>query len=67
LFFPFLQADVIDISSGEEPARQENPTLEALEDPLTIVNALVNLQDPIPKTLEKTTMPIDASVGLQDL
>ncbi|XP_025825161.1 nucleolin 2-like [Panicum hallii] len=28
------QADIVEISSGEEPARQENPTPEAPEDPL---------------------------------
>jgi hypothetical protein len=67
LLFPFLHVDVVDISSGEEPARQENPTLEAPEDPLMMVNVLVNLQDPIPKTPEKPTTPVDTSVGLQDL
>jgi hypothetical protein len=67
LCFPFLQADVVDISSGEEPARQESPTLEAPKDPLTMVNTLVNLQDPIPKTPENPTMLVDASVGLQGL
>jgi hypothetical protein len=67
LLFTFLQANIIDISSGEEPARQEDPTPEALEDPLTMVNTLVNLQDPIPKTPENPTTPVDASVGLQGL
>jgi hypothetical protein len=62
-----LQADVVDISSGEEPTCQENPTLEALEDPLTMVSTLVNLQDPILKTPENPTTPVDASIGLQDL
>jgi hypothetical protein len=32
-----------------------------------MVNALVNLQDPIPKTPENPTTPVDASFGLQDL
>jgi hypothetical protein len=32
-----------------------------------MVNALVNLQDPIPKTPENPTTPVDASVGLQDM
>jgi hypothetical protein len=32
-----------------------------------MVNVLVNLQDPIPKTPEKPTTPVDTSVGLQDL
>jgi hypothetical protein len=59
-----LQADVVDISSGEELARQEDRTLEALEDPLTMVNALVNIQDPIPKTQENPATPVDVSVGL---
>jgi hypothetical protein len=67
LLFPFLQADVVDISSGEEPAHQKDPTPETQEDPLTMVNALVNLQDPILKTPENPATPVDASVGLQGL
>ncbi|PUZ51017.1 hypothetical protein GQ55_6G128600 [Panicum hallii var. hallii] len=61
------QADVVDISSGEEPARQEDPTPEAPEDPLTMVNTLVNLQDPILKTPGNLATPADTLVGLQDL
>jgi hypothetical protein len=62
-----LQAEIVDISSGEELARQEDPTPEAPEDPLMIVNALVNLQDPILKTPENLATPADTLVGLQDL
>jgi hypothetical protein len=62
-----LQADIVDISNREEPARQEDPTPEALEDPLTMVDALVNLQDPILKTPENLATPVDTLVGLQDL
>jgi hypothetical protein len=62
-----LQADIVDISSGEEPARQEDPTPEAPEDPLTMVNALVNLQDPVLKATENPATPADTLVGLQDL
>jgi hypothetical protein len=32
-----------------------------------MVNALVNLQNPIPKTPENPTTPVDASIGLQGL
>jgi hypothetical protein len=42
LLFPCLQADIVDISSGEEQARQEDPTLETPENPVTAVNLLVN-------------------------
>jgi hypothetical protein len=42
LLFPCLQADIVDISNGEEQARPEDPTLEALENPVTAVNPLVN-------------------------
>jgi hypothetical protein len=59
-----LQADTVDISSGEELVHQEDPTPEALEDPLTTVNALVNLQDPILKTPENLATPADTLVGL---
>jgi hypothetical protein len=62
-----LQANIVDISSGEQPARQENPTPEALEDPLMMVNALVNLQDPTLKTPENLATPANTLVGLQDL
>jgi hypothetical protein len=62
-----LQADIVDISSREEPARQEDPILEALEDPLSMVNAFVNLQDPILKTPENPTTSADTLVGLQDM
>ncbi|XP_025824968.1 uncharacterized protein LOC112900357 isoform X2 [Panicum hallii] len=58
------QADTVDISSGEELVHQEDPTPEALEDPLTTVNALVNLQDPILKTPENLATPADTLVGL---
>jgi hypothetical protein len=62
-----LQAHIVDISSGEKPVRQEDPTPEAPEDSLPMVNALVNLQDPILKTPETLAMPADTLVGLQDL
>jgi hypothetical protein len=62
-----LQADIIDISNREEPARQEDPTPEAPEDPLMMVDALVNLQYPILKTSEKLATLVDTLVGLQDL
>ncbi|PVH34922.1 hypothetical protein PAHAL_7G065400 [Panicum hallii] len=52
------QADIVEISSGEEPARQENPTPEAPEDPL--------MMDLILKTSENLAMPADTLVGLQD-
>jgi hypothetical protein len=67
LLFTFLQSDVIDISSGEEPAYQKDLTPEAPENHFTMVNALVNLQDPIPKTSENPTTPVDASVILRGL
>jgi hypothetical protein len=63
----FCHTDIIDISSREEPACQEDPTPEAPEDPLMMVDALVNLQDPILKTTENLAMPADTLVGLQDL
>jgi hypothetical protein len=65
--FPCLQADIVDISSGEELAHQEDPTPEAPVDPLTMVDALVNLQDPILKTLENLATPVDTLISLQDL
>jgi hypothetical protein len=40
-----LQSDVVDISSGEEPACPKEPAPEALEDSLAPVSALVTLQD----------------------
>jgi hypothetical protein len=59
-----LQAEIVDISSGEEPARQEDPTPEALEDPLMMVNALVNLYGPTLKTPENPATPADILVSL---
>jgi hypothetical protein len=59
-----LVSNVVDISSGEEPARQKVSTLEAPEDPSTTVNALINLQDPTPKALDNPVTPVDASVIL---
>jgi hypothetical protein len=56
----------MDVSSGEEQARQENPILEALENPTT-VDTLINLQDPILETLENLAMTVDTLVKLQDL
>jgi hypothetical protein len=63
LFFPCLRA----ISSGEEQARQENPTLEAPENPATTVDTLVNLQDPILETPKNLATTVDTLVNLQDL
>jgi hypothetical protein len=40
---------------------------EAPEDTLTTVNALVNLQDPIPKAPDNPATPIDASIALRGL
>jgi hypothetical protein len=57
----------MDISSGEEQARQENPTLEALENPATTVDTLVHLQDPILETPENLATTVDTLVNLQDL
>jgi hypothetical protein len=57
----------MDISSREEQARQEVPTLEALENPMTAVNLLVNLEDPILETLENLATTIDTLVNLQEL
>jgi hypothetical protein len=62
-----LQVDIVDISTGEEQARQENPTLEAPENLATTVDTLINLQDPILKTLENLAMIVDTLVNLQDL
>jgi hypothetical protein len=72
LFFPFLQSDVIDISSGEEPACRKDPPSEAPEDPLTTVNTLVNLQDPVdasvvPRGLrESVVAALDISPSLEE-
>jgi hypothetical protein len=57
----------MDISSGEEPARQEDPTLEAPKNPATAVNPLVNLQDPILKTPESLATTVNTLVNLQEL
>jgi hypothetical protein len=62
-----LQADIVDISTGEGQARQENPTLEAPEIPATTVDTLVNLQDPVLETLENLATIVDTLVNLQDL
>jgi hypothetical protein len=57
----------MDISSGEEQARQENRTPEASENPATTVDTLVNLQDLILETPENLEMAVDTLVNLQDL
>jgi hypothetical protein len=62
-----LQADIVDISIGEEQARQENPTLEAPEKLAMTVDTLVNLQDAILETPENLAMTGDTLVNLQDL
>jgi hypothetical protein len=62
-----LQADIVDISSGEEQARQENPTPEASENPATTVDTLANLQDPILETPENLATTVDTLLNLQDL
>jgi hypothetical protein len=64
LLFPCLQADIVDISSGEEQARQEDPTLEAPENPVTAVNLLVNLHDPILETPENLATTVNTLVNL---
>jgi hypothetical protein len=58
-----LQADIVDISSGEEQARQEDPTLEAPGNAVTAVN----LQDLILETLENLATTVDTLVNLQEL
>jgi hypothetical protein len=67
LLFPRLQADIMDISSGEEQVRQENPTLEAPENPAITVNTLVDIQDLILETPENLAMTVDTLVNLQNL
>jgi hypothetical protein len=62
-----LQADIVDISFGEEQARQQNPTLEAPENPAMTVDTLINLQDSILETPENLATTVDALVNLQDL
>jgi hypothetical protein len=62
-----LQADIVGISSEEEQACQENPTLEAPENPATTADTVVNLQDPILETQENLAMTVDTLVNLQDL
>jgi hypothetical protein len=57
----------MDISSGEEQARQEDPTLEAPKNPVTVVNPLVNLQDLILETPESLATKVDTLVILQEL
>jgi hypothetical protein len=63
LLFPCLLADIVDISSGEEKARQEVPTLDSLENPVTAVN----LQDLILETPENLATTINTLVNLQEL
>jgi hypothetical protein len=62
-----LQANIVDISTGEEQAHQENTTLEAPENPAMAVDTLVNLQDPILETPENLAMTVDTLVNFQDL
>jgi hypothetical protein len=62
-----LQADIVDISSGEEQAHQEDPTLEAPENPATTVKTLINLQDPILEIPDNLATTVDTLVNLQDL
>jgi hypothetical protein len=62
-----LQADIVDISSGEEQARQENPTLEVPENLATTADTLINLQDLLLETLESLAMIVVTLVNLQDL
>jgi hypothetical protein len=57
----------MDISSGEKQARQENPTLEAPENPATTADTLINLQDRILETPESLATTVDTLVNLQDL
>jgi hypothetical protein len=57
----------VDISSGEEQVHQENPTLEAPENPATTADILINLQDPILETPESLATIVDTLVNLQDL
>jgi hypothetical protein len=57
----------VDISSGEEHTCQKDSALEALEDFLALVSALVALQDPDPKALEGPATPVDAPVTVQGL
>jgi hypothetical protein len=54
----------MDISSGEEQAHPEDPTLEALGNPVTAVNLLVNLQDPILETPENLATTVNTLVNL---
>jgi hypothetical protein len=67
LFFPHLQADIVDVSSGEEQARQENPILEAPENPAMTADTSINLQDPILETPKNLATTVDTLVNLQDL
>jgi predicted house-cleaning NTP pyrophosphatase (Maf/HAM1 superfamily) len=62
-----LQADIVDISSREEQARQENSILEAPENPAMTVDTSVILQDSILGTSENLAMMVDTLVNLQDL
>jgi hypothetical protein len=62
-----LQADIVDISSGEEQACQENTTLEAPENPATPADTLINLQDLILETPKNLATTVDNLVNLQDL
>jgi hypothetical protein len=67
LLFPCLQADIVDISNGEEQGRQEDPTLQVPKNPMTEINILVNLQDPILETPENLATIVDTLVNLQEL
>jgi hypothetical protein len=67
LLFLCLQADIVDISSGEEQARQEVPTLDAPENPVTAADTLINLQGPILRTPENLATAVNTLVDLQDL
>jgi hypothetical protein len=57
----------VDISSGEEPACQKDPALEAPKDSSASVSAFITLQDPIPKAPEGPATLIDASVIALDI
>jgi hypothetical protein len=67
LVFSLLQSDIVDISSGEEPACQKDPAPEAPEDSAAPVSALITLQEPTPKASKGPAMSIDASVAALDI
>jgi hypothetical protein len=62
-----LQADIVNISSGEEQARQENLILRTPENPARTVDSLVNLHEPVLETPANLATTIDTLVNLQDL